>query len=117
MLVIEKKKDITILHSLGAGGPLLRKIFLLEGLFITCLGAFVGLSLGFIICFLQERFGLIQLGGSGSMVIDAYPVQMQLPDFIYVLATVLFIGLIAAWYPSKRLIGGIVNVAEVKADE
>ena len=117
MLVIEKKKDITILHSLGADAALLRKIFLLEGIFITCLGALIGLSLGFIICFLQERFGLIQLGGSGSFVIDAYPVKMQLPDFFYVLVTVFLIGLIAAWYPSKRLIGGIVNVSEVKVDE
>ena len=117
MLVIEKKKDITILHSLGANSSLLRKIFLLEGIFITGLGAFIGLALGFIICYLQERFGLIQLGGSGSFVIDAYPVKMELADFFYVLATVFFIGLIAAWYPSKRLIGGIVNVSEVKADE
>ena len=117
MLVIEKKKDITILHSLGANSALLRKIFLLEGLFITSLGAFVGLSLGFIICFLQQKFGLIQLGGSGSFVIDAYPVKMEFLDFLYVLTTVFFIGLIAAWYPSKRLIGGIVNLNEVKSDE
>lgn len=117
MLVIEKKKDITILHSLGANSALLRKIFLLEGLFITGMGAFTGLSLGFLICYAQQKFGLIQLGGSGSFVIDAYPVKMQLADFFYVLATVFFIGLIAAWYPSKRLIGDVVSVKEVKADE
>ncbi len=117
MLVIEKKKDITILHSLGANASLLRKIFLLEGILITSLGAFSGLTVGFIICYLQERFGLIQLGGSGSFVIDAYPVKMQVADFFYVLMTVFFIGLIAAWYPSKRLIGGIVNVKGVKEDE
>ncbi len=117
MLVIEKKKDITILHSLGASSSLLRKIFLLEGLFITLVGAFIGLSIGFVICFLQERYGLVQLGGSGSFVIDAYPVKMEAADFFYVLATVFFIGLIAAWYPSKRLIGGMVNAREVKTDE
>ncbi len=117
MLVIEKKKDITILHSLGANSSLLRKIFLVEGIFITSMGAFIGLVLGFIICFLQERYGLIQLGGSGSFVIDAYPVKMELADFFYVTTTVFVIGFIAAWYPSKRLIGGVVNVSEVKADE
>ncbi|HNS12151.1 MAG TPA: ABC transporter permease [Bacteroidia bacterium] len=117
MLVIEKKKDITILHSLGANSALLRKIFLLEGIFITALGAIIGLTLGFTVCFLQERFGLIQLGGSGSFVIDAYPVKMQVPDFFYVLATVFFIGFIAAWYPSKKLIGDVVSVKTVKVDE
>ncbi len=117
MLVIEKKKDIAILHSMGAHSSLLRKIFLLEGLFITFIGAFIGLFLGFVICFLQERFGLIELGGSGSFVIDAYPVKMKATDFFYVLATVFFIGLIAAWYPSKRLISKVVSIREVKADE
>jgi len=116
MLVIEKKKDIGILHSLGAQLPLLRNIFLLEGLFITMAGAVAGLLLGFIICFLQQRFGLIQLSGSGSFVIDAYPVMMKATDFFYVLLTVFIIGFIAAWYPARRLIGESVNAKEAKAD-
>ncbi|REJ81905.1 MAG: ABC transporter permease [Bacteroidetes bacterium] len=117
MLVIEKKKDIAILSSMGAGSGLLRRIFLIEGLFITMIGAFIGLIIGFAVCFAQEKFGLITLGGSGSFVIDAYPVEMELPDFFYVLLTVFLIGLIAAWYPAKRLIGDRISLRDVKSDE
>lgn len=117
MLVIEKKKDISILHSMGADTNLLRKIFMTEGLFITGIGAFSGLALGFVICLLQQKFGLVQLGSDGSFVIDAYPVHMEALDFFYVLVTVFVIGFIAAWYPSKRLIGTSLNFKEVKNDE
>lgn len=116
MLVIEKKKDISILHSMGADSSLLRRIFLTEGMYITGLGAFFGLILGFIICYFQQLYGLIKLGNDGSFVIDAYPVHMQAMDFVYVLATVFVIGLIAAWYPSKRLIGKTEVIAAMKEE-
>lgn len=114
MLVIEKKKDISILHSMGADSRLLRRIFLTEGLFITGIGAGLGLALGYIICFLQQQFSLIKLGNGGSFVIDAYPIHMQALDFLYVLLTVFVIGLIAAWYPSQRLIGNEEIISAMK---
>jgi len=117
MLVIEKKKDIAILHSMGAGMRLLRRIFLLEGMFITVIGAAGGLILGLLICFLQEHYSLVRLSGSGSFVIDAYPVHLHAPDFLYVTLTVLFIGLLAAWYPAKNLVGKSLNLRAVAADE
>ena len=113
MLIIEKKKDIAILHALGADVPLVRRIFLLEGSLISLIGALAGLLAGFLICLLQQRFGIIKLQGSGSFVIDAYPVHMQGLDFVYVLVTVLFIGLLAAWLPAgqltKKLLNGRIN--------
>jgi ABC-type antimicrobial peptide transport system permease subunit len=69
MLVIEKKKDIAIYRSMGAEVPFLRNVFLTEGVFITLSGACAGLIIGMIICYLQESYGLIQLGGSGSCLI------------------------------------------------
>ncbi|HRH64922.1 MAG TPA: ABC transporter permease [Bacteroidia bacterium] len=116
MLVIEKKKDISILHSMGADSGLLRRIFLTEGLFITGIGAFIGLFLGYIICFIQKQFGIIKLGNGGSFVIDAYPVHMQAMDFLYVVATVFVIGIIAAWYSSRRLIGKKSVISGIKEE-
>lgn len=104
MLVIEKKKDIGIYRSMGADISLLRAVFLTEGMFITLTGSVTGLLLGMGVCFLQEKFGLIELNGSGSFVIDAYPVKMLVKDFIYVFLTVTGIGFLAALYPAKRLI-------------
>ncbi len=105
MLIIEKKKDIVILRSMGASLSMLRRIFLFEGWMISLLGAFSGLILGTLICWVQQRFGIIQLQGSGSFVIDAYPVSIEIPDLIWIFLTVLLIGYLAAWYPVKNIIG------------
>ncbi len=110
MLVIDKKKDIAVMQSFGADVNLLRKIFLFDGLYITLTGALIGLAIGFIICYLQQKFGFVELGGSGSFVIDAYPVKMLLMDFLYVFGAVAVIGLLAAWYPSRRLIKKEINL-------
>jgi len=102
MLIIEKKQDIEILKSLGADNNLIRKIFIFEGWLISIIGAFSGIILGFIVCWLQHRYGLIKLQ-SQSLIMDAYPVVMKLRDFIIVPATVLLIGYWAAWYPVRFL--------------
>ena len=113
MLIIEKKKDIAILHALGADERLIKRVFLVEGSLISFIGALIGLAVGLLICLLQHRFGFVKLQGSGSFVIDAYPVEMQAWDFVYVLGTVLFIGLMAAWLPAgqltKKLLKGRIN--------
>ncbi len=117
MLIIEKQKDIAVLFSMGADSVLIRKIFLIEGLMITTIGAMFGLLIGGVICFLQQRFGIIELGNSGSFVVDAYPVTMELKDFIYVFITVFAIGLVAAWYPAKKLVERKINLDAVRVDE
>ncbi|MEX0813916.1 MAG: FtsX-like permease family protein [Chitinophagales bacterium] len=102
MLVLEKKKDISILKVLGADAAWIRKLFLLEGFFTSLIGAGGGMIFGFVICLLQIQFGIVKLQGSGSFVIDAYPVDMQWPDFVMVAFLVIGISLIAAYLPAKR---------------
>ncbi|MBK9415425.1 MAG: FtsX-like permease family protein [Bacteroidetes bacterium] len=76
MLVIDKKKDIAVLQSFGADVSMLRKVFIIDGLLITMTGAISGLAIGFSIR--RAAAGIqasIALGGSGTFVIDAHPVQ------------------------------------------
>ncbi len=103
MLILEKKQDIVILRSLGASGSLIKKIFLAEGLMISFVGAFIGIILGGIVCLLQQEFGIIRLQGSGSFIIDAYPVKIQISDILKVAVTVTIIGFIAAWFPINNI--------------
>ena len=104
MLILDKKKDIAILHSMGAGKQLIKRIFLIEGILISVGGAITGLILGAFISWLQQQFGFISLGnGSGTFVVDAYPVKIVLTDFLLVFVTVVSIGFLAAWYPVKQL--------------
>jgi len=102
MLIIEKERDVEILKSLGANNDLIRKIFIFEGWLISIIGASAGLILGFIVCWLQQTFGLLKLQGD-SLIMDSYPVVMKLKDFIIVPGTVLLIGYCAAWYPVRYL--------------
>jgi len=102
MLIIEKERDIEILKSLGADNNLIRKIFIFEGWLISIIGALAGLILGFVICWIQQKYGLVRLH-SDSLIMDAYPVVMKVKDFIIVPVTVLLIGFWAAWYPVRYL--------------
>ncbi len=104
ILIVEKQKDIAVLKSMGAGKKSISNLFLLQGVLITFIGSASGLILGFIILFFQQHYGLLKLGGGqGAFIIDAYPVEMQITDFIIVFVVVQVIGLLASYYPVKYL--------------
>lgn len=101
MLVLEKQKDIAVLRALGASSNRIRNIFLLEGLLLASMGAGAGILLGGGICWIQEQFHLIKLGGS-TFIIDYYPVKIMPLDFILVLLTVTAISFTAAWVTAQK---------------
>lgn len=109
MLAIEKQHDIAVLMAMGASAKLVRKIFLAEGFLIARLGALSGMALGFVICFLQMRFGFVSLGIQSS-VIQAYPVKMQWTDFASIGLLVIVITFLSSYAPARR-------AAAVKAAE
>jgi len=102
MLVIDKKQDIAILKSMGATATMVRNIFLSEGILLSLLGIFIGFAIAITACVLQQQFGFITLQGGDAFLIEAYPVEMQLWDFIIVFITVLLIGTLAALLPAMR---------------
>ena len=104
MLIIDKKKDIVTLMNLGATLPLVQQIFLIEGLLISLGGALGGMIVGTTICFLQQTFGIIKLDNSESFIVQAYPVDMQLNDFLLVFLIVFVIGFAAAWLTSRMIV-------------
>jgi lipoprotein-releasing system permease protein len=101
MLVLEKQKDIGVLHALGSPRSFIQRIFLTEGMLIAVLGSGVGMLLAFIIAQLQMRYHLVPLQG-GSFLIDYYPVKLRWQDFLLVGTTVYLVAIIAAWVPSKK---------------
>jgi ABC-type lipoprotein release transport system permease subunit len=103
MLIIDKREDIRILSHLGADEPTIRRVFLLEGWFISTLGTLSGLVLGVLLCLGQQHFGWLKLGTGSEYVISAYPVQVQPTDVLMVAVIVLLLGLLAALYPAKKM--------------
>lgn len=100
MLVLEKKKDITILKSIGAENRLIRNIFLYAGFILSVLGGLAGIILGYLLCIGQMTFGWIKLGE--GFVVESYPVALKIEDFVLVFITIAIVGLIASWYPSYK---------------
>jgi lipoprotein-releasing system permease protein len=101
MLVLEKQKDINVLHALGSKRSFIRRIFLSEGLLLALIGGVSGMILAFIIAWLQINYHLIPLQG-GSFLIDYFPVKLRLIDFLLVGATVLVIAMIASIIPAAK---------------
>jgi lipoprotein-releasing system permease protein len=111
MLVMDKKKDIAILTSLGAGKPLIQGIFFFEGMMISIVGCIAGIIVGVVFCILQQQFGLVKMGGQ-MMVIDAYPVDMQVADFLLVFLTVTGIAVIASGISARLSIKGLDEIKQ-----
>lgn len=104
MLMIDKRQDIRTLRSLGATDKQISTIFRLEGHIISLAGALLGLLLGGVLCWAQQEFGLVSMGGSeGLYIVDAYPVSVYLTDILLVLVTVLLVSWLAIWYPVNYL--------------
>ena len=103
MLMLDKKKDIKTFKSFGATQIGVESIFLNKSMLTIATGTFIGLTIGLALALLQHNFGFISMG-SGSFVVDSYPVLIKKTDIVIVAITVLFIGLLASWYPVKILI-------------
>ena len=103
MLIIDKKKDILTLRNLGADTATIRRIFLLEGWFISSLGALIGLVIGLALCLIQQHFGLITLGSGTEYVVSVYPVEVQAIDILIIGVTVILVGFVCAWQPVRKL--------------
>lgn len=103
MLIIDKKNDVSTLRNLGASDAQIVKIFLFEGRMISFIGAVAGVLIGLALCLIQQEYGVISLGQSGSFIVDAYPVSVHAWDVIAVFVTVLVVGFLSVWYPVRYL--------------
>lgn len=101
MLVLEKRKDISVIHALGGNRSFIQKIFLSEGVLLAAIGAGIGMLIAWVVAEIQIHHPFIPLQG-GSFLIKYYPVQMKFTDFLLVGATVFVIALIASWFPSRK---------------
>lgn len=101
MLIIEKRKDIFILKSMGLTNLDIRRIFSLQGMLINGIGALIGLVAGLVLCFVQQEVGIIPLQGS---IVQYYPMEVQVSDVLKVIASVALIGTLFSVFMVRYLI-------------
>lgn len=103
MLIIDKEEDIRILSHLGLSPDRICLLFLYEGWIVSSLGAVAGIVVGLALCLSQEWFGWLTLGNGSDYVVSAYPVVVQWGDVCWVAMSVLCVGWVAAWFPSRNI--------------
>ena len=101
MVVMEKRKDIAILQSMGATRESIRKIFLIKGCVIGVVGTLLGVFLGLAICFLIQKYRFIELP-KDVFLISTVPVRIYFSNFLLVGLASLFVCLIASIYPARQ---------------
>lgn len=104
MLIIEKEESLRILSSIGAPDSMLRRIFLYQGILVAALGGAMGISIGVILCLVQQHFGLITLGGDHSqMSIVIYPCVLRFTDVLITAGVVALIGVLSGFIASRSV--------------
>ena len=102
LLIMDKRKDINILRSMGMPLAKIRRIYFYNGLILSIFGAIVGVIIGVVICFAQSTFGLIKLGSNGFLI-DAFPVKVLANDVVNVFLLVISIGIACIGIMIRRI--------------
>jgi lipoprotein-releasing system permease protein len=101
MVVLEKRRDIGVLRTMGATPGLVLTVFLGEGLLIGVLGTALGALLGNVLIVLLQRYPFVRLPGD-VYFIETLPLRPEGGDFAAVILAALVLCLAAAWYPAWR---------------
>jgi lipoprotein-releasing system permease protein len=101
MVVLEKRRDIGVLKSLGASRRAILKVFLYQGLMIGGLGTALGTALGGLLIAVLRRYPIVRLPGD-VYFIEHLPVRPEFGDFAAVILAALTLCLAAALYPAWR---------------
>ena len=101
MSVIEKKRDIGILRSMGVTEKSVVKIFMFEGLLIGIIGTLLGVIIGYLVCYIQIKYNIYPLDPS-QYKIDSLPIEVRFSDFFFISGVAMLLSFLASLYPAKR---------------
>jgi lipoprotein-releasing system permease protein len=102
LLVMEKSRDIAILKTMGLASGRVMRIFMLQGLIIGVIGTAIGATGGLTLCYVLDKYRLIQIPMDVYQVSYVPFVVTLWPDLILVLGAAVAICFIATLYPSRQ---------------
>jgi lipoprotein-releasing system permease protein len=101
MTVVEKKRDIGILKSLGASNKEIMHIFMFQGSLIGLISTIMGVIIGLAFCYGQLKYGWFKLD-SNNFLISAIPVNVQFIDVFFTALLSILLSSIVSIYPARR---------------
>ncbi|HLC15505.1 MAG TPA: FtsX-like permease family protein, partial [Thermodesulfovibrionia bacterium] len=101
MVVSEKSREIAILKAMGATDRGVMTIFMIYGLTIGVIGTAIGLTGGYVTCYLLDTYKFIHLQ-SDVYFLSYLPVKTAISDFLYVSLSAITISFSATIYPALK---------------
>lgn len=102
MFVIDKRRQIGILTSLGMDKRGIGRVFAWQSMLTTIGGGAIGMAIGLVLCILQEHYGFLHLNGDASaLTMAAYPVEVHAADFGIIAVPIVLIGFVTALIASR----------------
>lgn len=98
MMILDKKNNLKTLLNIGTDIKELKRIFLYQGFLLSVFGLIVGMLLGVVLVFIQDRFSLFKIND-----FLAYPVAFRIKNVLLVTITMLVLGYFAARIASSRI--------------
>lgn len=100
MLFVEKKDNLSTMISFGAERSFVFRIFLFEGLLICARGIFFGLLIGYSVCFIQIKWGVLMMPGAAEL---PFPVRLSIVDASTIIGLVTGLSLLFSYLPVRYL--------------
>ncbi len=97
--VVEKTGSIGILRALGMNNRNILSIFIYQGISIGTLGTLTGSAIGFLVCYIQQKFGIIKLEGD-IYFLDTLPIEFSVWHFVIVISVSIALAFLATLIPS-----------------
>lgn len=98
MMILDKRKNMKTLFSMGATVKEIKRVFFIQGIIITVLGGLLGITLGVIVVYLQLQFKLFYITPSLP-----YPVELKFMNCVTVFLTITILGVLASFIASNRI--------------
>ena len=98
MMILDKRDNLKTLYSIGATIKEIKRVFILQGFMLSLFGLFVGLSIGIILVFIQQKYELFMITPH-----LAYPVELTFLNILTVVITMVVLGFLASKIASSRI--------------
>ncbi|OGU55038.1 MAG: hypothetical protein A2V66_07830 [Ignavibacteria bacterium RBG_13_36_8] len=103
MSVVEKRKEIGVLRSMGTNDKSILQIFMFEGILIGIIGTVIGCLIGLFVCYLQIKYNFYPLDPT-KYIIEALPIEIRISDIIVISGMSMLLSFLASLYPAKRAV-------------
>ena len=101
MVVADRTREIGILKSMGMTDGMVKRVFVLQGIWVGAIGTLLGVGLGLVVCAILSRYPIFRLAPE-IYSLDRLPVSVEPLDLLLVVLGSLAISLVATWYPSTQ---------------